>query len=478
MNNAKNKTLIIGTLSYGVLSCAIGYFTYSKTNRTREYTINDVSKHNEHNDLWVSYKNKVYDITKFVNIHPGGKENILMAGGGPIDIYWNLYKQHNTDYVKTILEKYHIGNLIDEVKIILDDEYISEPKREMGNLIVHKREPFNAEPNNKILLNSYLTCDKNWFTRNHHPVPSIDINDFNLTIGGKIFKYKDIINKKYDEIITTIQCAGNRRSEFNALDIPMGLSWGGGAISSGKWTGVWLNDIIEIPKDKKYINLIDYNYNFSVSVPINTKLFLAYKMNNEILSRDRGFPLRIIAPGLTGSKNVKWIQHIEFSNEEINSVWQTGIAYKKFPNTIKKINKITENLKLSTPTINELPVQSYICNTMVLNDTINITGYAIAGLDKYIKYIEISNDNGKTWQKATIVKGKNIKNAWCFWEITLPYESSIIYKINNADKNENINLNKYMCRATDNKDNSQMNSLSKIWNIRGISNNSPFTKSY
>ena len=47
-----------------------------------------------------------------------------------------------------------------------------------------------------------------------------------------------------------------------------------------------------------------------------------------------------------------------------------------------------------------------------------------------------------------------------------------------VNKNENINLNKYTCRATDNKDNSQMNSLSKIWNIRGISNNSPFTKSY
>ena len=89
----------------------------------------------------------------------------------------------------------------------------------------------------------------------------------------------------------------------------MGLPWKGGAISTGKWEGVWLDDIVTQPKDKKYINLYDSNGNFSVSVPIGTRLFLAFKMNGEILSRDRGYPIRVIAPGLAGSKNVKWIRN-------------------------------------------------------------------------------------------------------------------------------------------------------------------------
>ena len=59
----------------------------------------------------------------------------------------------------------------------------------------------------------------------------------------------------------------------------MGLSWTGGAISTGKWEGVWLDDIINIPKDKKYINLYDYNRNFSVSVPIDTKLKVVVRYN-------------------------------------------------------------------------------------------------------------------------------------------------------------------------------------------------------
>ena len=453
MNNTKNKTLI-----FGILSCGAGYYKIREC-KIREYTKNDVSKHNEENDLWVSYKNKVYDVTDFADIHPGGKDNILMSGGGPIDIYWNLYKQHNTNYVKTILKKYYIGNLIDGEEIILDNEYILEPQREISNLIIHKKEPFNTEPNNKLLLNNYLTHEKNWFTRNHHAVPNIDINDFNLTIHGKIFNYKDIINKKYDEIVTTIQCAGNRRNEFNKLEKTMGLSWNGGAISTGKWTGVWLNDIIELPKDKKYINLIDYNYNFSVSVPIDTKLFLAYKMNNELLSRDRGFPLRIIAPGLTGSKNVKWIQNIEFSNEEINSVWQTGIAYKKFSNNIKNLEQITPSLKDNTPTINELPIQSYICDINNKDGNVIISGYAIAGLNKSVKKVEISNDYGNTWEIAKITHGEDTKNAWCFWSVEF-----------------NTLSQKYMCRATDSENNSQNDPLTRLWNIRGITNNTPHIK--
>ena len=49
----------------------------------------------------------------------------------------------------------------------------------------------------------------------------------------------------------------------------MGLPWKGGAISNGKWSGVWLNDIIDIPKNKKFINVYDYNERFSISLPFN-----------------------------------------------------------------------------------------------------------------------------------------------------------------------------------------------------------------
>ena len=34
----------------------------------------------------------MYDITEFVDVHPGGKK-ILLAAGASIDPFWNMYQQ-------------------------------------------------------------------------------------------------------------------------------------------------------------------------------------------------------------------------------------------------------------------------------------------------------------------------------------------------------------------------------------------------
>jgi sulfite oxidase len=42
----------------------------------------------ENKKVWVTYKDGVYDLTKFAKNHPGGSDKLLMAAGGPIEPFW------------------------------------------------------------------------------------------------------------------------------------------------------------------------------------------------------------------------------------------------------------------------------------------------------------------------------------------------------------------------------------------------------
>ena len=66
------------------------------SNRDTVYTADEVSKHNTLESIWVTYKGHVYDVTDFVQSHPGGSTNILLAAGKDLGkfFFWNW----NTNY--------------------------------------------------------------------------------------------------------------------------------------------------------------------------------------------------------------------------------------------------------------------------------------------------------------------------------------------------------------------------------------------
>lgn len=77
-----------------------------------KYTKADVAKHTTNETgIWTIIDNKVYDITKWVPQHPGGRPAIMqIAGKDGSDLFYNnpFHKGHNTEQ---ILKKYFIGML-------------------------------------------------------------------------------------------------------------------------------------------------------------------------------------------------------------------------------------------------------------------------------------------------------------------------------------------------------------------------------
>lgn len=54
----------------------------------------------------------MYDITDFVEAHPGGSARIMLAAGSSVDKFWSMYAQHQKKEVVNLLESYRIGSLV------------------------------------------------------------------------------------------------------------------------------------------------------------------------------------------------------------------------------------------------------------------------------------------------------------------------------------------------------------------------------
>ncbi|KAI9303605.1 cytochrome b5-like heme/steroid binding domain-containing protein [Cunninghamella echinulata] len=73
------------------------------------YTHEEIAVHNTRDDLWMIIDNKVYDITPFIDEHPGGEEVLIDEGArdatGPFEDVG-----HSTD-ARDLLAKYLIGEV-------------------------------------------------------------------------------------------------------------------------------------------------------------------------------------------------------------------------------------------------------------------------------------------------------------------------------------------------------------------------------
>jgi sulfite oxidase len=433
---------------------------------------------------WVTHEDKVYDITDWVAAHPGG-DVILRAAGGSIDPYWNIFTIHKTPYIYEILDQYKIG-FIDAADLVdgkpaaqeIEDPFQDDPSRD-PKLITITPKPRNAETPPEGLADSFLTPNGLFYVRNHMWVPRVDDEEFCLVVellDGTTREYTmDELQSKFrrTKITATLQCSGNRRKDMTThARETKGLQWNVGAISCAEWEGVRLADVladagfpvrqgIEGDTEAKHVQFSGMEA-YGASIPIQAALdprgdvILAYAMNGEPLPRDHGFPLRAIVPGHVAARSVKWLSRITISDEESHSQWQRK-DYKCFgPN---ESNPDWEK----APAIQEMPVNSAITTVQLDSGMARVQGYAYSGGGRSIIRVDISLDNGKTWDQARLLNDKPIGRkswAWRRWQ----YEGAI--SLAQAGEN-NQKCSTILVKATDDAYNSQPESHKGIYNARG-----------
>ncbi|KAJ7857257.1 hypothetical protein B0H14DRAFT_2578407 [Mycena olivaceomarginata] len=92
--------------------------------RVRIYTAEDVSAHKSQSNCWLSHRGKVYNVSKFVNDHPGGDDIILKYAGKDVSgvMAGKEGESHeHSDSAYDMLDEYQIGRLGTEESIVRDD---------------------------------------------------------------------------------------------------------------------------------------------------------------------------------------------------------------------------------------------------------------------------------------------------------------------------------------------------------------------
>ena len=372
-------------------------------------------------------------------------------------------------------------------------QWANEPLDERDpSLLVHTPRPFNAEPPNSA-LRKMITPKGMHYRRTHTPVPVLDEATYRFSIGredgvAREFSVADLKKHPEKDMAVTLMCTGNRRSEYNTAKDgdTMGLPWLNGSISTARWTGVALADVLaEAGENLAAAEAAGYKFltlwgteEYHISIPIEKgfdpkkEVILAYKMNGAQLPRDHGYPLRVIVPGYVGARSVKWIHKIVLMRNEVDGMHQKGIAYKQLPPNEKELADVPKQVIEALPPIDHVPVTSAITapepgSRVRPGEKVTIAGYAYSGVGLAIIRVDLSVDGGETWfqadfQRADATQTSRSGKAWAW----VQFEATATIPTGHSGPLDIV------CKAVDDQYNQQPHHPSPIWNLRGILNTS------
>src|SRR5246127_2036225 len=210
------------------------------------------------------------------------------------------------------------------------DAQIAIPGKE--DLIVRSYRFFDLETPVEY-FRTWLTPAQYFFVRNHMHEPStIAPAELKRSIGGGVGKPYDLTlaelgRLEAHSVVNTLECAGNGRA-FQNPKVP-GVQWQKGAVSTGRFSGARLHDILQragVKATGKHVMFRGLDEvpgkvpPFIRSIPIEKALdadtLIATHMNGSPLTKHHGFPARALVPGWIGAASCKWMTEIKLLETE------------------------------------------------------------------------------------------------------------------------------------------------------------------
>ncbi|WP_246541127.1 sulfite oxidase [Mycobacterium spongiae] len=344
-------------------------------------------------------------------------------------------------------------------------------------MIVRARSPYNAEPPAAVLASSDITPVEAFYARNHGAIPDIAAQQWRLQVSGCVdtpltLTYDQLRHEfEQHEVVATLACAGNRRAEMLRVQpIPGKEPWEHGAISTARWGGVRLADFLQAAGTQHSEGLHvafeapdvapearpvqTYGSSIPLSKAMSSEVLLAWQMNSEPLPPAHGGPVRVVVPGYVGARSVKWITAVTVQPGPSENYFQAR-DYRILPPEADPDSVTSgEGIALSSLTLS-CDILDPTDGDHVPPGALTIRGYGLAGDGRSVERIDVSVDDGLTWQQAVL---QSPASAWSWrpWSLTVDVESGPLHII---------------ARAWDDTGALQPESVASLWNPRGYGNN-------
>jgi sulfite oxidase len=223
-------------------------------------------------------------------------------------------------------------------------------------------------------------------------------------------------------LITSLQCAGNRRSELERIaPFHEQVLWGGDAVGTAEWTGVRLGDVLALAgvmqgathvwfEGLDPVELVAESTVFGASIDLDRALapdiVLAFEMNGGPLPPLHGAPLRVVVPGYIGARSVKWLGAIVVSDRPSANHFQA------------------DSYRLGEDPLERSQLNSFISvpadGAVIRGGRLELLGYATPSGGSVIDRVEVAVDD-TGWQPAELLDPP-AKDVWVRWRSLLDLE--------------------------------------------------------
>lgn len=288
----------------------------------------------------------------------------------------------------------------------LDVSHVSEHDRERRAL-VSQMPGFHIRPPPKPHhLSEFITAEEDLFQTVHMGVAEVDKQKWLLVVDGLVERpfaltFAQLLALPSAEVTSFHECFGS------PLTAPMTALWRVGNVT---WTGVPLRTLLLYARPLPSAGYVwsegldsgvfagvyadRYQKDLPLGKALCSEVLVAFKINGQLLSGERGGPVRLVVPGWFGTNSTKWLSKLTLREGRAPGPYTTRFYNIDDPSHVDRRMR---------------PVWEVDVNSMIVRPApgaFTETRFTVEGWswshDGVVK-VEVSSDGGKSWKGSDLV---------------------------------------------------------------------------